>query len=60
MNARQIGTVTVRDPDTGFLVEVAILKEEGGATIGVDASYLEQNLGPVYSSVGNGVLTLRK
>lgn len=41
--------ITVRDPDTGNDVEVAIYKLEGGGMIGIDSSYLSQDVGPVYS-----------
>jgi hypothetical protein len=52
--------VTVTDPDTQLEVDVAIYKEESGAMVGVDASYVEQDIGPVMSPVCNGVLELEE
>ena len=56
--AKQVATVTVRDPDSGLDNEVVIYLEASGNMTGVDASYVEQDIGPVHSSVGNGVLEL--
>jgi hypothetical protein len=60
MKAKQVTTVTVTDPDTQLDVDVAIYKEESGAMVGVDASYVEQDIGPVLSPVCNGVLELEE
>ena len=58
VEAVQISVTTVTDPDTGNEVDVTIYKEEGGAMVGVDSSYVEQDIGPVISSVGNGPLLI--
>ena len=47
--ARQFATIPVTDPDTGELVDVALLKIETGAIVGIDASFLEQEVGPIMS-----------
>ncbi len=44
-----VKTITVKDPDTGNDIEVEIRKLATGGMMGVDASYLEQEVGPVYS-----------
>ena len=41
--------ITVTDPDTGFDVEVDILKTEGGGMVGIDSSFLANTEEPVYS-----------
>jgi hypothetical protein len=41
--------IIVIDPDTGNDVGVAIYKLETGGMIGIDSSYLEQDVGVVYS-----------
>ena len=56
VKAKEVKTITVTDPDTKLPVEVMIYKEEGGGMGGVDASYVEQEIGPVVSSHGNGDL----
>ena len=58
MNAKQVTVVEIQDPDTGLPVHLAVYKEESGGMVGVDASYVEQDVGPVLSPFGNGVLTL--
>jgi len=60
VKAKQTSVTTVTDPDTHMPVDVAIFKEEGGAMIGVDASYLEQDVGPAHSPVGNGILVIEE
>ena len=43
-----IASVTVLGPDTGGQVEVEIRKDQvTGAMVGIDGSYLEQDVGPV-------------
>lgn len=51
----QVAVVVVRDPDTGNDVDVAIFKLEGGGMMGVDASFVEQEVGPVYSCFDKNV-----
>ena len=48
--------VTVIDPDNGLPVELEIRKMETGGMVGIDGSYLEQDVGPVYSPYDKGVL----
>ncbi len=57
IEGKEVCIVTVKDPDSNLDVDVQIIKEEGGAMIGVDASYLEQDVGPVISPVGNGLVS---
>jgi hypothetical protein len=56
--AKFVIEVTVIDPDTNNPVGVSIYKEEGGGMMGVDSSYIEQDVGPVTSPHGNGKLKL--
>jgi len=44
-----VQTVTVVDPDSGNDVSVEVRKLETGPMVGIDGSYLEQDVGPVYS-----------
>lgn len=46
--------ITVKDPDTGLLVEVEIRKMETGAMVGIEGLFLEQDVGPVYSPYHKG------
>jgi hypothetical protein len=55
--AKEVGVITVTDPDTALSVDVQLFKESGGGMGGVDASYLEQEVGPVISPHGNGEIT---
>ncbi|MCI0421511.1 MAG: hypothetical protein L0312_20180 [Acidobacteria bacterium] len=48
--------VTVIDPDTNLPVEVEIRKMETGGMIGIDGSWLDQDVGPVFSPYDEGVL----
>jgi hypothetical protein len=50
------GTHEFKDPDTGAPVSVDLYKTEGGGVFGVDSSYLEQDVGPVYEPF-DGLLT---
>lgn len=52
---RHVATVNVIDPDTKAPVAVEIRKTEGGYLVGIDASYLEQDVGPVYDPCNFGV-----
>jgi hypothetical protein len=44
-----VDTVTVTDPDTNLPVDVEIRKMATGAMVGIDGSYLEQDVGDVCS-----------
>lgn len=47
--------VTVIDPDSGAPVDVDIYKLDTGAMVGVDSSFIEQEVGEIYSPYDNGV-----
>ncbi len=47
-HARFVHTVTVTDPDTQGDVDIEIYKTAGGGLVGIDASFLAQENGPVY------------
>ena len=49
MKANFVETVSVTDPDSGGEVHFSIFKLESGGMIGVDASFIEQEVGPVFS-----------
>jgi hypothetical protein len=53
-SAKIVAEVEVIDPDSGLPVHVTIFKESSGGMGGVDSSYLENDIGPVYSPHGNG------
>jgi hypothetical protein len=55
IKSKFIQTIEVIDPDTNLPVEVEIRKLETGGMIGVDGSYLEQEVGPVYSPFDKGI-----
>jgi hypothetical protein len=47
--------VTVRDPDSGLDVELEIRKDlVTGALVGLDGSYLDQDLGPIFDPYNRG------
>lgn len=46
--------VTVVDPYTGDEVEIEIRKMETGSMVGIEGSYLDQDVGPVYSPYDKG------
>jgi hypothetical protein len=48
----------VIDPDTNLEVEVEIRKLESGGMVGIDGSWLEQDVGPVYSPYDKNVVLL--
>lgn len=50
-----VKSVTVIDPDSKLPVELEIRKLESGAMMGIDASYLEQDVGTVYSPYDKNV-----
>ena len=56
MKTRYVTTVTVTDPDSKAAVEVEIRKTESGGMVGIDGSFLEQDVGPVYSPYDEGVV----
>lgn len=55
IKSKFVQVVTVTDPDTNLPVEVEIRKLETGGMVGIDASYLEQEVGPVHSPFDNGI-----
>jgi hypothetical protein len=47
--------VNVRDPDSGLDVELEIRKDmTTGALVGLDGSYLDQEVGPIYDPYNPG------
>lgn len=40
-------TITVTDPDSGGLVELCVYKHDNGGMFAIDASFVEQVLGPI-------------
>ena len=52
---RYVTSVEVVDPDSQAPVAVEIRKTEGGYLVGIDSSYLEQDVGPVYDPCNFGV-----
>lgn len=56
IKSKFVQTVTVIDPDSVAGVEIEIRKLETGGMMGVDASYLEQDVGPVYSPYDRGIV----
>ena len=56
--AKFVKEVEVIDPDTGKIINIAIYKEEHGGMIGIDSSYIEQEITPLVSPFGNGKLEL--
>jgi hypothetical protein len=59
LSTRYVTTVTVIDPDSGGEVEVEIRKiDESGAMVGIDGSYLEQDVGEVNNPYGDGELCI--
>jgi len=55
IKTKYVQTVTVVDPDSGGDVSVEVRKLETGPMVGVDGSYLEQEVGPVFSPYDRGV-----
>ena len=58
VKAKFIREIKVVDPNTNLFVKLALYKEESGAILGVDSSYVEQEVGDVISPHGNGTLEL--
>lgn len=54
-SSRHVTTLDIIDPDTKQPVAVEIRKTEGGYLVGIDGSYLEQEVGPVYDPCDFGV-----
>lgn len=52
---RHVSLIEVTDPDTKNPVALEVRKMEGGYLVGIDASYLEQDVGPVYDPCNFGV-----
>jgi len=55
IKSKYVTTITVTDPDSKLDVEVEIRKLESGGMVGIDGSYLEQDVGPVYSPYDKNV-----
>lgn len=54
-----VTTVTVMDPDSGLPVELEIRKLTiTGAMVGIDASYLEQEVGEVRNPYNPGTISI--
>lgn len=53
--SRFVANVTVEDPDSHAEVELEIRKLDTGAMVGIDGSFLESDVGPVYSPYDCGV-----
>ena len=52
---RHVTTVTVTDPDTAAPVELEVRKDlVTGAMVGLDGSYLEQEVGPIFDPYNAG------
>ena len=49
IKTKYVQTITVIDPDSGGEVSVEVRKLETGPMVGIDGSYLEQDVGPVFS-----------
>ena len=49
IKSKFVQVIDVVDPDTGVIVEIEIRKLATGAMVGIDGSYLEQEVGDVYS-----------
>lgn len=58
MYAAIVTQITVTDPDTKLPIDVVILKEDAGGMFGVDASYLDGQVGPIMSPFGNGMINI--
>lgn len=54
--AKFVKEIEVTDPDTGGTVALAIYKTDGGGMVGIDSSFLEQDVGPVFSPFDRGFL----
>src|SRR5690348_14256024 len=52
---RHVTSVQVVDPDSQASVELEVRKTQGGYLVGIDGSYLQQDVGPVYDPCNFGV-----
>ena len=55
IKTKYVQTITVIDPDSDSDVQIAVRKLETGPMVGIGESYLEQDVGPVYSPYDRGV-----
>lgn len=55
IGSKFVQVLTVIDPDTKLPVELEIRKMETGPLVGLDGSFLEQDIGTVYSPYDYGV-----
>jgi len=49
IKSKHVTKIAVIDPDTKAVVDVEIRKLETGGMVGIDGSWLENDVGPVYS-----------
>ena len=49
MKTKYVTSITILDPDSNLPVELEIRKLESGPLVGIDGSYLDQDVGSVYS-----------
>ncbi len=54
-STRYVTSIEVVDPDSQAPVAVEVRKTQGGYLVGIDGSYLEQDIGPVYDPCNFGV-----
>jgi len=55
IRSKQVGSIMQMDPDSGGEVELAIFKMETGGMVGLDASFIEQEVGPLYSPYDHNI-----
>lgn len=55
IKSKFVKIISVIDPDSNLPVEIEIRKLETGAMVGIDGSFLEQDVGKVYSPYDKGV-----
>jgi hypothetical protein len=55
IKAKFVKEIVVTDPDSNAPVHVMIYKMESGGMVGLDSSFLEQDVGPVFSPLDKGV-----
>jgi hypothetical protein len=54
-DTKYVCIITVIDPDSKMPVDLEIRKLASGGMVGIDGSFLEQDVGPVYSPYDYGV-----
>lgn len=54
IKTKHVCVITVVDPDSNLPVDLEIRKMETGGMVGIDASFLEQDVGDVYSPYDEG------